>query len=143
MTINVKQLLAKKDIGTYSVSPDTLVYEALKLMDDVKVGALIVLEEEKLVGIVSERDYARKIILQDRKSHETKVKEIMTSNVLFVTPQHSIDECLYIMSTHHIRHLPVLENSKPVGVLSVMDVVKNIISEKEHIIEQLEHYISG
>lgn len=143
MTTTAVQLLHTKEPEIYSVSPDTYVYDAIKLMDEVKVGALLVLKNNILVGIVSERDYARKVILQDKRSHETKVEEIMTSKVLFVTPHQTVDECLYIMSSHHIRHLPVLENDKPIGLLSVMDVVKNILSEKELIIEQLEHYIAG
>ena len=143
MTSTAMQLLDTKGNSIYSVTPDTLVYDAIKLMEEVKVGALLVLDGEQLAGIVSERDYARKVILQDRQSHKTKVRDIMTNNVLSVNPHQSIDECLIIMSTHHIRHLPVLEDNKPVGILSVMDVVKNIISEKEFLIEQLEHYISG
>ena len=143
MTTTVQQLLEKKDSTIFSVTPDTVVFDAIKLMDQAKVGALLVLNQEHLVGIVSERDYARKVILKDKQSHNTPVKEIMTSKVLYVGPHQTCDECLVIMSKNHIRHLPVLENEKPIGILSVMDVVKNIISEKEFIIEQLENYISG
>jgi CBS domain-containing protein len=127
----------------YSVSPDTMVYDAIKLMTEAKVGALLVMEDSRLTGIVSERDYTRKIILETRSSRETPVRDIMTSDVLTVTPDQSIEDCMKIMSEYHIRHLPVAENGTPIGVLSVMDVVKNIISEKEFVIDQLEQYIAG
>jgi len=143
MTMYARQLLSDKSYELYSVSPDTMVFDAIKLMAEVKVGALLVLEDEQLVGIVSERDYARKVILESRSSRETHVSDVMTNVVLTVTPEQSIDECLVLMSKHHIRHLPVAENGKPVGMLSVMDVVRNIISEKEQLIDQLEHYITG
>jgi len=143
MTMYARQLLSDKSYELYSVSPDTMVFDAIKLMAEVKVGALLVLEDEQLVGIVSERDYARKVILESRSSRETHVSDVMTNVVLTVTPEQSIDECLVLMSKHHIRHLPVAENGKPIGMLSVMDVVRNIISEKEQLIDQLEHYITG
>lgn len=143
MTMYARQLLSDKSYELYSVTPDTMVFDAIKLMAEVKVGALLVLEDEQLVGIVSERDYARKIILESRSSRETPVRDVMTNVVLTVTPEQSIDECLVLMSKHHIRHLPVAENGKPIGMLSVMDVVRNIILEKEQIIDQLEHYITG
>lgn len=143
MTMYARQLLSDKSYELYSVAPDTMVFDAIKLMAEVKVGALLVLEDEQLVGIVSERDYARKVILESRSSRETPVRDVMTNDVLTVTPEQSIDECLVLMSKHHIRHLPVAENGKPIGMLSVMDVVRNIILEKEQIIDQLEHYISG
>lgn len=143
MTMYARQLLSDKSYKLYSVTPDTMVFDAIKLMAEVKVGALLVLEDEQLVGIVSERDYARKIILESRSSRETPVRDVMTNVVLTVTPEQSIDECLVLMSKHHIRHLPVAENGKPIGMLSVMDVVRNIILEKEQIIDQLEHYITG
>jgi len=138
-----RQLLSDKSYELYSVTPDTMVFDAIKLMAEVKVGALLVLEDEQLVGIVSERDYARKVILESRSSRDTPVRDVMTNVVLTVTPEQSIDECLVLMSKHHIRHLPVAENGKPIGMLSVMDVVRNIILEKEQIIDQLEHYIAG
>jgi len=138
-----RQLLSDKSYELYSVTPDTMVFDAIKLMAEVKVGALLVLEDEQLIGIVSERDYARKVILESRSSRDTPVRDVMTNDVLTVTPEQSIDECLVLMSKHHIRHLPVAENGKPIGMLSVMDVVRNIILEKEQIIDQLEHYISG
>ncbi len=142
MTTTVNQLLNSKKDEIFYVTPDMMVIDAIKIMNEKKVGALPVLEDNKLVGILSERDYTRKVILNDRSSSETRVSEIMTNDVKTVTPSQTVDECMIIMSDYHIRHLPVVENGKPVGVLSVMDVVKNIISEKEFIIEQLEHYIT-
>lgn len=143
MTIYARQLLSDKSYKMFSVSPDAMVFDAIKLMTEVKVGALFVLEAEKLIGIVSERDYTRKVILESRSSQQTPVRDVMTSNVFTMTPEQSIDECMALMSKHHIRHIPVVENDKPIGMLSVMDVVRSIISEKEQIIGQLEHYISG
>lgn len=143
MTMYARQLLSDKSYELYSVAPDTMVFDAIKLMAEAKVGALLVLKDEQLIGIVSERDYARKVILESRSSRETPVRDVMTNVVLTVTPEQSIDECLLLMSKHHIRHLPVSENGKPIGMLSVMDVVRNIILEKEQIIDQLEHYITG
>ncbi len=143
MSISAHQLISDKGFKLYSVSRDTMVYDAITLMNEAKVGALLVMEGNKMAGIISERDYTRKVILETRSSHETAVRDIMTSKVLTVTPDQSIEECMKIMSENHIRHLPVAENGEPIGVLSVMDVVKNIISEKEFVIDQLEHYISG
>jgi CBS domain-containing protein len=143
MTTHVRQLLNEKGHEIYSVSPETMVYDAIKLMTEVKVGALLVIENNNLVGIISERDYARRVILEDRSSHETPVKDIMTADVLTVTPDQSVEDCMKVMSEHHIRHLPVVENGQAIGIISTMDVVKNIISEKETVIDQLEHYIAG
>ncbi len=142
MTTTVNQLLNSKHDEIFSVTPDTLVIDAIRMLTERKVGALLVLEGKRLAGIFSERDYTRKVVLLQRKSSETKVSEIMTSEVKSVDPSTTIDECMVIMSKHHIRHLPVLKNDEPIGILSIMDVVKNIISEKEFIIEQLEHYIT-
>ena len=143
MTAHVRQLLSDKNHEIYSVSPEIMVYDAIKLMTEVNVGALLVMEDNKLVGIMSERDYTRKVILEARSSRETPVRDIMTSDVLTVTPDQSIEDCMKMMSEHHIRHLPVAENGKAIGIISTMDVVKNIISEKETVIDQLEHYIAG
>ncbi len=143
MTTSARQLISNKGYEMYSVSPDTMVYDAIKLMTEAKVGALLVMEDSKIVGIISERDYTRKIILETRLSRETPVRDIMTSDVLTVAPDQSIEDCMKIMSEYHIRHLPVAEDENPIGMLSVMDVVKNIISEKDILIDQLEHYISG
>lgn len=142
MTTTVNQLQNAKHSELLSVRPDSLVIDAIRMMNDKEVGALLVMEDDNLVGILSERDYTRKVILNNRSSSETHVREIMTSDIKTVTPSQTIDECMIIMSDNHIRHLPVLDNGKTIGVLSIMDVVKNIISEKEFIIEQLEHYIT-
>jgi CBS domain-containing protein len=142
MTTTVNQLLNTKNDEIFSVEPNTLVIDAIRVLTERKVGALLVMEGDKLAGIFSERDYTRKVILNNRNSSETVVREIMTSDVKTVDPSQTIDECMVIMSDNHIRHLPIVKNDVPVGVLSIMDVVKNIISEKEFIIEQLEHYIT-
>lgn len=143
MTATVRQVLDEKGTQIHAVSPDTTVYDAIKLMSELGIGALLVLDAGELVGIFSERDYTRKVILQNRSSRDTLVREIMTGKVLYMTPDQTVDDCMAMMSKHHIRHLPVMENSKPIGMLSVMDVMKNILSEKEFIISQLENYISG
>jgi len=143
MKTPASQLLNNKGRKIYSVSPETMVYDAIKLMNEAKVGALLVIEDNKLVGIISERDYARRVILENKSSHETPVKDIMTPDVLTVTPDQSVEDCMKLMAEHHIRHLPVAENGEAIGVISTMDVVKSIISEKESVIDQLEHYISG
>lgn len=139
----VNQLLQAKGHEIWSVTPDTTVYDALKLMADKNVGALLVLEAEKLVGIFSERDYARKVILKGRSSKNTPVKDIMSSEVFFVRCDQSIDECMTLMTNKRVRHLPVLESKELVGLISIGDVVKAIISEQEFTIKQLENYICG
>ena len=142
MTTTVNQLLNSKNDEIFSVTPDTLVIEAIKMMDEKKVGALLVIKNDKLAGIISERDYTRKVILKNRSSAKTKVSEIMTSNLKTADPSQSLDECMVIMSHSHIRHLPVVQDGQVIGILSIMDVVKNIISEQEFTIEQLQHYIT-
>jgi len=139
----VSQLLDAKGHGVWSVTPETSVYDALVLMAEKNCGALIVLEEGKLVGIFSERDYARKIILKGKASKDTAVSEIMSTQVVYVRPEHSINECMALMTAKRIRHLPVLTGDKVVGMISIGDVVKTIISEQEFMIKQLEVYITG
>lgn len=141
--ITVYHILQGKGNQIWSVSPDTLVYDALKLMADKNLGAVLVLEASKLVGIFSERDYARKVILMGKSSKEIPVKEIMTEEVLYVRPNQSIEECMALMTAKRIRHLPVLEGEQLVGVISIGDVVKAFISEQEFVIKQLENYITG
>ena len=143
MTITVKQILEDKGYNIHSVSPDDLVIDAIRMMAEEKAGALLVLDNGTVAGIISERDYTRKVILNNRSSHDTHVRDIMTSKVISVQPSQNIEDCMVVMSQYQVRHLPVIENDKPVGMLSVMDVVKSILSEKEFIIEQLENYISG
>jgi len=139
----VSELLRAKEREIWSVRPDSFVLEALNLMADKNVGALLVFEEEKLVGIFSERDYARKVILKGKASKDTTVKEIMSSKVLYVKPEQSVEECMALMTDKHIRHLPVLEENQVVGVISIGDVVKAIISDQDFMIHQLESYITG
>lgn len=142
MTSTAMQLISKA--GSPSrIAPDVSVYEALEQMAEAEVGALLVAEGERVVGIVSERDYARRVILKNRSSKTTKVCEIMTSEVIYARPDQTAEECLAVMSAKRVRHLPVLDDGRLLGILSIIDVVKAILSEKELIIEQLEHYIAG
>lgn len=138
----IEKLISNKGSEVWTISPDDSVYEAIKQMNEHSVGALPVVLGSKLVGIISERDYARKVILKDRSSKETRVKEIMTTRVFHTFPKQKIEECMAVMSEHHIRHLPVLVDEKLVGIISISDVVKDIISEQKFKIEQLENTIS-
>ncbi len=139
----VKQLLQTKGSDVWTVTPDSSVYEALKLMADKNVGALVVVEAGNLIGIISERDYARKIILEEKSSTITPVREIMTNKVWCVRPEQTIEECMALMTDKHVRHLPVLADGQLVGIVSIGDAVKMIISQQEFLIEQLESYIVG
>lgn len=136
-----RQLLAGKSAGVISVSPDASVFDALQLMAQKDIGALVVLDGQKLVGILSERDYARKIVLLGKASKDTPVREIMTPHVVCVTPTQMVDECMELMTQKRCRHLPVVEHKHVIGVLSIGDLVKETISEQLETIQQLESYI--
>ena len=139
----VGNVLQIKGREVWSVPPHALVYDALKVMAEKNVGVLLVMEDRKLVGVFSERDYARKIALKGVSSHTSPVKNIMTSVVVTVRREQSIDECMTLMTEKHVCHLPVVENDEVVGLISIGDVVKAMISEREHTIKQLENYITG
>jgi len=138
----VHKLLSNKGSTVWSLSPENTVFEALLMMEEKGVGALAVVHNDELVGMISERDYARKIALQGKKSKETKVKEIMTSHVYYTYPEQDIEDCLVIMTERRFRHLPVMSQNKMIGMISVGDVVKEIINNQQYKIKQLENYIA-
>jgi CBS domain-containing protein len=139
----VKEVLANKGDDIWSVSPETSVYEALTTMSDRNIGALLVLDGERLAGVFSERDYARKVILVGKTSRETQVSEVMTADVISIRPELSIVETMALMTANHVRHLPVCVGDRPVGVVSIGDAVKAIIDDQEFTIDQLKGYIAG
>jgi CBS domain-containing protein len=139
----IRLVLKQKDLNVWSVSPDSCVYEAIEIMADKHVGALLVVSDNTLIGVVSERDYARKVILQGKSSRETPVKEVMSSPAIFVTPDQTVEDSMRIMTEKHIRHLPVVENGKIAGVVSIGDLVKWMISAQQQTISQLHDYIHG
>jgi CBS domain-containing protein len=142
--INAADILREKQIAeAYSISPQATVYEALKIMADKDIGALLVLENGKLAGMFSERDYARKVILRGRHSQDTLVREIMITDVVTVDPSQNLKECLELITYHRVRHLPVMEDDRVAGIISIGDIVKGIITHHEFMIEQLEDYIKG
>jgi len=140
---NVRDILKAKNHPSITITSHITVYEALKLMVDNNIGALLVVEEDRLVGIFTERDYARKVILLGKTSKDTLISEIMSTNLITVTPDNSMEDCMQLMTNKFIRHLPVLENNELTGIVSIGDVVKYIINEQKFIIEHLEHYIKG
>lgn len=143
MTI-VAQVIKNKAVQSiFTISPNATVLEAIKIMADKSVGALVVAEDEKVVGIFSERDYTRKIALMERSSNNTLVSDIMTSKVISVSLNNTVEECLNLMTDRHLRHLPVLENEKLVGFISIGDLVKAAMEDQRVLIEQLQQYISG
>jgi CBS domain-containing protein len=143
MLTTVRQLINRKGNTIWSTRPDATVFEALERMAEKGIGSLLVFEGPQLVGIFSERDYARKVILKGKSSHSTAVSEIMTKKVIYVRPDQSMNDCMALMTDKRVRHLPVLEDDKVIGVISIGDVVKEIISEQEFVIGQLENYITG
>jgi CBS domain-containing protein len=139
----IRQILETKGHEIYSVGPDALVFDALREMADKNVGALLVLDGDELVGLISERDYARKVILKNKASKTIPVSEIMSSKVVCVTPELKVDACMALMTEKRIRHLAVLDHERLIGVVSIGDVVKAIIDHQKFTIKQLEHYITG
>ena len=139
----VDQILREKGPGTLSVTPETTVFQALELMALKNVGALLVMDGDQLAGIFSERDYARKVVLLGKSSKETPVREIMTAKVVCARLGQSVEDCMALMTDKHCRHLPVIDENKVVGVISIGDVVKALLSEQTFVISQLENYISG
>jgi CBS domain-containing protein len=136
-------LKSKAHQSVYTITPAAPVFDAVKLMADKDIGALLVMEGDRVAGIITERDYARKVALMSRSSRETPVLEIMTPAVMYVRPSQTSEECMVLMTENRLRHLPVMEGTELLGLVSIGDLVKDIISEQRFIIEQLEHYISG
>lgn len=140
---SIRDILNQKGASAWSISPDATVFEAISMMADKNVGALLVTENNRLVGIISERDYTRKVVLKGKASRLTAVREILSGNVIHVTPAHTVEECLRLMTDHRIRHLPVLEDDRILGVISIGDLVNWIISAQTTTISQLQTYIAG
>ena len=139
----IGMVLKEKGQNIWSLDPEALVYDAIEMMANKHVGALLVTSDGKLVGIISERDYARKVILQERSSKQTQVKEIMTSSLIVVRPDQTVEDCMRLMTENRIRHLPVVENEEVLGVVSIGDLVKWVVSAQAETIHQLQHYIAG
>jgi|SRR6185436_9627396 len=142
-TGQIREILHTKGNAVWTISPDLTVFEAIQIMADKNVGALLVTREGRLVGVLSERDYTRKVVLKGRSSRETPVSEILSDRVIHVTPDHTVEECMRLMTEHRVRHLPVLEGEKVAGVVSIGDLVNWIIGAQNSAIHQLETYITG
>ncbi|QSN63710.1 MULTISPECIES: CBS domain-containing protein [unclassified Caballeronia] len=143
MATVAKVLSSKPEQTVYTIADTAPVFDAIKLMADKHIGAVIVTRGDEIVGIMTERDYARKVVLMDRSSKDTPVRDIMTSHVRYVRPDQTTDDCMALMTDKRMRHLPVIDNGKLVGMISIGDLVKNIISEQQFTIQQLEYYIRG
>ena len=143
MAEKIVSILNNKDSHVWSVDPDETVYDAIALMADKRIGALLVVSERRLIGIITERDYARKVILHGRSSRDTQVRDIMTNSLITVTPDHTVDECMRLVTEHRIRHLPVLDDDKLVGLISIGDLVNSIIEAQAQTINHLHSYITG
>jgi CBS domain-containing protein len=141
--VTIRQLLDQKGGKICSIHPDATVFDAIAKMAENEIGSLIVMEGEVLVGIITERDYARDVILKGRTSHATLVHEIMTKHVIAVRPEQSVEECMALMTDRRVRHLPVIKGDKIIGIVSIGDLVKSIIGDQKFTIDQLNHYISG
>lgn len=139
----VRQLLKTKGTDVWCISPEATVLDAIRLMAEREIGALIVMEHGSVVGMLSERDYARKVLLKGRSSRNTPIRDIMTTNVIFAEPGQDVDYCMTVMTEKRVRHLPVMEDGRLIGIVSIGDLVKSIISEQQETIEQLENYIRG
>ena len=139
----LKQLLDEKGGDVWSLAPDDTVFDAIKLMAEKDIGALTILRGGNLIGIITERDYARKVILKEKSSKDTLISDIMTTKVVYARSHQNIDECMAVMTEKRVRHLPVFEKDKMIGIVSIGDLVKAIIAEQRFVIEQLEQYISG
>lgn len=142
-SIPISEIISQKGGAVWSVAPDTIVLDAIKMMAEKNVGALLVTKEGKLVGVFSERDYTRNVVLKGRSSKETFVREIISGRVITVSPDHTVEECMRLMTEHRIRHLPVIAGGKVLGVISIGDLVNSIISSQNSAIQQLETYITG
>ena len=136
-------LKSKSEAIVYSIAPDAPVLDAIKLMAEKRIGALLVMEGQRVVGIVTERDYARKVVLKGRSSGETPVRDIMTPEVMYVRPCQTSEDCMALMTDKRVRHLPVMDGDRLIGLVSIGDLVKDVISEQKFIIEQMQHYIAG
>ena len=141
--MRVTDLLNQKNNDVWSIDPEETVYSALEMMEKVNVGALMVMRDNRLVGIISERDYTRKVILLGRYSKDVLIREIMTTDILYVKPDSKVNDCMVLMTEQRVRHLPVMDGDTVVGVVSIGDVVKNIMEEQEHTISDYEQYIRG